>query len=125
MVSGVVDYTQQGTIGTTRKPKRFDIEMYQGDTFPFYLTFSGASLDVTGWTATATVKKSSDSSSVASVITVGAVDTVNKRFLINVNSELLTPGTDYKYDVQVIDSASNKRTFIGGKISVDEDITEP
>jgi hypothetical protein len=124
-VSSVVDFTLQGTIGTTRKPKRYDIDMYQGDTFSFYLTLSGAGLDVTGWTGSAKVQKISDSSPVSSVITVSAVDTTNKRFTISVDSDLLTPGTEYKYDVQVTDSGGGKRTFIGGKITVTEDITEP
>lgn len=119
----VVDYPSQGTIGTSRKPKRYDIDLYQGDTHMFYLAFTGAGLDVTGWTATATVKDSTNAV-IASVITIDAVDTVNKRFAIHIDSELLTPGEEYKYDVQVSDG-TNKRTYIGGKITVDEDITEP
>ena len=122
-MSTVVDYPSQGTVGTTRKPKRFDIDLYQGDTFAFYLAFTGVGLDVTGWTATSTVKDNANAV-VASVITIGSVDTTNKRFLITVDSDLLTPGTDYKYDVQVIDAGTNKRTFIGGVITVDDDITE-
>jgi hypothetical protein len=82
-------------------------------------------LDVTGWTASASVKKVSDDSAVANVITIGPVDTTNKRFVVNVDSDLLEPGTEYKYDVQVVDSSGNKRTFIGGTIVTDEDITEP
>jgi len=125
-MSSVVDYPSQGTVGVTRKPKRIDIDLYQGDSYSFYLAFTGTSLDVTGWTATSTVKKVSDSTTVASVITIGAVDTVNKRFLITVDSDLLTPETEYKYDVQVTSPGSppQKRTFVGGKINVDEDITE-
>src|SRR6478609_7104759 len=123
-MSSVVDYPSQGTVGVTRKPKRIDIDLYQGDSYSFYLAFTGASLDVTGWTATSTVKKSSDSTVVAGVITVSAIDVSGKRFLISVDSDLLTPGTEYKYDVQVISPGSppQKRTFVGGKISVDEDI---
>ena|SRR6187431_2686763 len=121
---GVVDFPAQGTIGTSRKPKRYDIEVYQGDTFEFYLTFSGTALDVTGWTASATVKKSSDHSVVSSIITIGAVDTTNKRFLVTLASDSLDPTATYEYDIQV-NSAGKKRTFIGGKITVTEDITEP
>ena len=123
-MSKVTDYPSQGTVGVTRKPKRYDIDLYQGDTFAFYLTFTGTGLDVTGWTASATVKKVSDNTLVSSVITPSAVDVAGKRFLITVDSELLTPGTEYLYDVQVTSGAS-KRTFIGGKITIDEDITEP
>jgi hypothetical protein len=120
----IVNLPSEGSIGASRKPKRFDIEVYQGDTFPFYLTFSGASLNVTGWTATATVKKVDDGTVVNGIITIGAVDTTNKRFLIDLDSETLLPDTEYMYDVQVIDASANKRTFIGGIITVIEDITE-
>lgn len=121
----IIDYPSQGIVGTSRKPKRFDIELYQGDTFPFFLSFTGTGLDVTGWTAASTVKKVSDGTVVSSIITIGAVDTVNKRFVINVDSNTLLPDTEYMYDVQVTDGSGNKRTFIGGKITVTEDITEP
>lgn len=120
----IVDFPSEGAIGTSRKPKRFDIEMYQGDTFPFYLTFTGANLDVTGWTATSTVKRVDDGTVVAGVITISAVDTVNKRFLIDADSDTLLPEVEYMYDVQVVDSGGNKRTFIGGIITTIEDITE-
>lgn len=120
----VIDYPSQGTIGTTRKPKRYDIDIYQGDSFSFYLVFQGTGIDVTGWTATSTVKDSTGAV-VSNVVTVSAVDTVNKRFTITVNSEIITPGQEYKYDVQVSDASSNKRTYIGGRITADEDITEP
>lgn len=123
-MSTVVDFPLVGVIGTSRKPKRYDMEIYQGDTFKFYLAFGPIGLDVTGWTATATVKKVSDSTVVASVINIGSVDTVNRRFLIAVDSDLLDPAEEYKYDVQVV-SGTDKRTFIGGKITTTEDITEP
>jgi len=123
-MSKVTDYPTQGTVGVTRKPKRYDIDIYQGDTFAFNLVLGGTGLNVTGWTAASTVKTAADVA-IPNVITISPVDVAGKFFTINVNSELLTAGTEYKYDVQVTDSGSNKRTFIGGKISVDEDITEP
>jgi hypothetical protein len=82
-------------------------------------------LDVTGWTASAAVKKVDDDSLVANVITIGAVDTVGKKFVINIDSDLSTPGNSHKYDVQVVDASANKRTFICGIITTTEDITEP
>jgi hypothetical protein len=121
----ITDFVQQGTIGSETKPKRYDIDMYQGDTFQFYLTFGGSGLDVTGWAAASTVKTMDGTSTVSGVITIGAIDTTNKRFLVTVDSDLLDPALTYKYDIQVTDSGGNKRTFIGGKISTTEDITEP
>lgn len=120
----IIDYPQEGSIGTSLKPKRYDIvDMYQGDTFKFYLAFSGVGLDVTGWTATAHVKKISDGTQVVGVIDTGIVDTVNKRFLISIDSDLLDPAEEYKYDIQVV-NGTEKRTFIGGKITLTEDVTE-
>jgi hypothetical protein len=121
---GVVDFPLVSVIGTSRKPKRYDMEIYQGDTFTFYLTFGGAGLDVTGWTASAKVKTLDGVTTVADAITISAVDTVNKRFLISVDSDLLDFDSVFKYDVQVV-SGTEKRTFIGGKITTTEDITEP
>jgi hypothetical protein len=121
-MSSVVEYPSQGTVGTTRKPKRFDIDLYQGDTFAFDLVLGGDNLDVTGWTAVSTVKDDTDTV-VSGVITIDDVDTFRKSFTIHVDSDLLSPGVEYKYDVQVT-SGTAKRTFIGGKITVDEDITE-
>jgi hypothetical protein len=125
-MSTIVDFPVAGAnIGISRKPKRFDIELYQGDTFPFYLRFTGTSLDVTGWTAASTVKKISDETVMSGIITISAVDTVNKRFLIDIDSDTLESGVEYMYDVQVTDASGNKRTFIGGKITTTEDITDP
>lgn len=121
----IIDYPSQGVIGTTRKPKRYDMEIYQGDTFQFYLSFTGTGLDVTGWTASSTVKKVSDSTVMSSIVTVSAVDTTNKRFLVGVVSDTLLPTVEYMYDIQVVDGSGNKRTFIGGKITTTEDITDP
>lgn len=120
----VTDFPLVAVIGTSRKPKRYDLEIYQGDTFEFYLSFQGTSLDVTGWTAAANVKTLETGTPVADVITISAIDTVNKRFLISVDSDLLSNDQEYKYDVQVT-SGTKKRTFIGGKIMTTEDITEP
>lgn len=125
-MSLVTDYPEAGAkIGTTLKPKRFDIDIYQGDTFSFFLTFTDQGIDVTGWTGSAVVKAIDTKVAVSNAVTVSAVDTVNKRFTVSLDSDLLDPGVEYMYDVQVTDAGGNKRTFIGGKVTVDEDITEP
>lgn len=125
---GVVDFPQQGTIGTTLKPKRFDIDIYQGDTFQFYLNFTGTGLDMTGWTGTADIQKMSDSSPGETPTLGVTLDAPNTRFLVDLTdteTAALAEATAYKYDIQVTDASGNKRTFIGGKITVTEDITEP
>lgn len=124
---GVVDFPQQGTIGTTLKPKRFDIEIYQGDTFRFHLNLTGAGLDMTGWTAIAQIRKISDSSPGETPTLDVDLDAANTRFIVflsDTDTAALNETTEYKYDIQVTDSSSNKRTLIGGKITVTEDVTE-
>jgi hypothetical protein len=125
----IVDFPQQGTIGTSLKPKRYDIELYQGDDFAFDLIFKdslGALIDVTEWDATVQIRKISDNSPAetpAMSVMVGGVDGKITVYLTNSNSAALDGDTEYKYDVQVMDAVS-KRTYIGGKITVTEDITE-
>lgn len=128
-MSGVVDFGRSGVLGVTQKPKRYDMDLYQGDTFAFYLTFSGTDLNVAGWTAASTVHTVDNAGTpvvTTGIITIDPIDIVNKRFLVKVNSETLTPAParEFRYDIQVTDSSGNKRTYIGGKITVTEDITE-
>lgn len=124
----VIDFPQAGTIGSTLKPKRWDIEIYQGDTFAFALQFKDASnalINVTGWTALAQIKNSdgTPATTPAFATTVGGADGKITIKLTDVQSNDLAAG-EYMYDVQVTDSAGNKRTYIGGRITVTEDISE-
>lgn len=124
----VVDFPQVGTIGTTLKPKRYDIEIYQGDTFGFALQFkdsTNALINVTGWSALAQIKNSDGTPAPTAAFTtvIGTTDGKITIKLTDVQSGDLPEG-EYKYDVQVTDSAGNKRTYIGGRITVVEDISE-
>lgn len=125
MSTTIIDFPTGDTIGASRKPKRYDIDLYQGDTFSFYLAFTGASLSTTGWTANSVVKTVKEKTPVPGIIIISAIDTVANRFTVSIDSNSLESGTEYMYDVQVTDAGGNKRTFIGGKIITTEDITEP
>jgi hypothetical protein len=127
-MSGVIDFQSQGTIGTTLQPKRYDIVIYQGDTLTFSMVLkNGATpIDITGWTALAQIKKVSDSTAAETpslTVTVGTTDGKVTISLSDTGTSALQGATDYKYDVQLSDG-TNKRTFIGGKITVTEDISE-
>lgn len=127
-MSTVIDSQSQGTIGTTLQPKRYDIVLYQGDTFTFSLTLkNGATpIDVTGWTPLAQIKKTSDNTPGETPVlgvTVGTTDGKITIKLTDTETAALQGSTEYKYDIQLSDG-TNKRTFIGGKITVTEDISE-
>lgn len=129
-MSNVVDFTQTGVIGANLKPKRYDIELYQGDTFSFYLVLKDVNnnpLNITGWTGSAQIKKVSDSSAGETPTLTLAIGTTDGKVTVSLSSTetaALSGTTDYKYDIQLSDGSS-KRTYIGGKITVTEDVTEP
>lgn len=126
----VVDFTSQGTIGVNLRPKRYDIEIYQGDTFSFQLKLKDNAanpVDVTGWTALAQIRKISDSSpgeTPAMSATIQGTEGTVVLSLTDTETSALDGETEYKYDVQLTDAGGNKRTYIGGKITVTEDISE-
>lgn len=124
----VVDFPQQGTIGATLKPKRYDIEMYQDDTFRFAMKFlNGVTpVDLTGWTALAQIRQVV--SGVVGVTVEGAFTATipvpaDGIVYLDFDSGTLDPG-NYAYDVQMTDGASQRRTYIGGKVTVTFDISE-
>lgn len=124
----IVDFPSQGVIGTSLKPKRYDIEIYQGDTFGFTLVFKNGTtpVDVTGWTVQAQIRKTIDNSLGETPnlgVTVGTTDGKITIDLTDTESAALGGDTNYQYDIQVSDGTV-KRTYIGGKITVTEDITE-
>lgn len=138
---GVVNFDKAGDIGVTLRPKRFDIEVYRGDSFKFYLHLLGPEvivegepvkppIDVTGWTGRCEVKDDEDI--VVDTPTVTIVDgdgetTTNGifgRFVIDFEVTADIPVGEYKYDVEMTDAGGNVRTFIGGKFTVTVDVTD-
>lgn len=123
-MAGVVDFPLAGTVGATLKPKRYDIEVYQDDSFEFTLTLSKASVptNVTGWTGLCQVKKADNTLLGTAVITFPTPPSG----VVNINFDSVTgeAAGEYKYDVQLTDSGGKKRTFIGGKFTITEDVSE-
>jgi hypothetical protein len=120
----VIDYPQQGTIGANLLPKRYDIEIYQGDSFEVILNFKdseGVGVDLAGFTGRAQFKPATGSPIALTVeVNYGAVDGAVR--LSYLDTSLLS-GT-YSWDLELEDSGGRKRTYIGGKVTVTEDITE-
>lgn len=126
----ITNFPTEGTVGTTLRPKRFDLEVYQGDTFTFNLVLKGdggTPLDLTGWEGIAQIKKADGSPGETPSLDLDIGDT-NGTVVISLTgteSNALDPDSGpYKYDVQLTDTAGNKRTFIGGVITITEDISE-
>lgn len=129
-MSTIIDFPTQGTIGTSLKPKRYDIELYQGDTFMFTMTLKNGStpINITGWTPLAQIRKVSDETlgetpALDATVPTGT-DGVVLIGLSNTETGALDGDTEYKYDIQLEDASGNIRTFIGGKITITADITE-
>lgn len=125
----VVDFPLQGTIGTSVKPKRYDIEVYQGDDFDLTLVFRDAAnalINVTGWTVLAEIEDLAAPTTPPTGAFSSTVGGANGEITISLSSIQLEalPAAEYKYDVQVTDNAGKKRTYIGGKLIVTEDISE-
>lgn len=138
---GVVNFDKAlaEDVGVSLRPKRIDIEVYQGDTFKFATVFKQPPVgeadplpvDITGWVGKCEVR-SLDNLTVEITATVSIVDANNEptvdgsagRILIDFEDTSLVDGGEYKYDVQMTDADGNVRTFIGGKFIVVEDITE-
>lgn len=129
-MSTLIESPTAGTIGTNLQPKRFDIILYQGDTFKFDLVLEDDSetpINVTGWTGRAQIKKVIDSSpgqTPTLTLDVGGVDGTITVSLTDTETSALLNNTEYKYDIEMTDTGDNVRTFIGGVITVTEDITE-
>lgn len=124
----VVDFPQQGTIGATLKPKRYDIEMYQGDTFKFALKFlDGVTpVNLTGWTALAQIREvvsGTVGGTIEGAFTATMPTPTNGIVYLEFDSSALAPG-NYAYDVQMTDGSAQRRTYIGGKVTVTFDISE-
>jgi hypothetical protein len=120
----IIDYEQQGTIGANLLPKRYDIQIYQGDTFEVVLNFKDAvnvGVDLTGFTGRAQFKPTTGAPVDLTVTTnYGAVNGAVQILLADTSALI----GDYSWDLELQDAGGRKRTYIGGKVTVTNDITE-
>lgn len=121
----LTDFPLEGSIGVNLRPKRYDVEIYQGDSFDIALRCvngSGGAVDLTG--VTAKVKfvgmNSTPTPDTQPTVTVTA-GTGIIRITLDDTSTLNSPG-EYAWDVQLV-QGTKKRTYIGGSLTVTKDLT--
>ena len=123
---GIVDYTRQGSIGTSRLPKRYDLDIYRGDTLDEVIAFKdagGTAVNLTGFTALVEFKNLTDNTVVATpTMTVNYLTNGNVRMYI-ADTTVIPEGT-YRWDLQLTDASSNRRTYIGGQVNVTGDVSD-
>lgn len=123
-MSIITDFPLVDTIGTSLRPQRYDIEMYQGDTFEVEFTFNqagGAPVNLTGVTyASKFVGVDGAPDPVTQPVITCPTPTNGKVTFSIIDSSSLS-GT-YNWDLQLIIDG-RKRTYIGGIVNVTTDIT--
>jgi hypothetical protein len=125
----IVDYTLQGTLGVSLLPQRYDIAMYQGDTFEVKCVFkdaNGTPLDLTGVEFKCLFVGATDA--VADPPSQDQPDVILDD-VVNGEITLLILDTsplngDYNWDIQLkVTASGKKRTYMGGVVSITKDIT--
>ncbi len=122
----VIDYTSQGTIGTTLLPKRYDITIYQGDTFEVILNFkdsAGSAVNLSGFNGLVQFKDANNVIIATPIVTMNSNGVIGAA-KIYIGDTSIIAGGEYAWDFQLTDAAAKKRTYIGGKVTVEEDISE-
>jgi hypothetical protein len=123
---GIVDYTKQGSIGTGRLPKRYDLEIYKGDTLDEIFTFkdvSNVAVNLTGFTALVEFKALTAETIIATpTMTVNYNGNGNVRMYIADTTSI--PEGTYRWDLQLTDGAGSRRTYIGGQVLVTGDVSD-
>jgi hypothetical protein len=123
---GIVDYEKQGEVGANRLPKRYDLLIYRGDTLDEIFAFKDSGnvgVNLTGFTALVEFKELN-----ADTVVVTPTMTVNYNGNGNVRMYMATTNTipegEYRWDLQLTDGTGNRRTYIGGKVVVTNDVSD-
>jgi hypothetical protein len=110
-------------------PGQYDFEIYRGDDWSEDFKISQPGLttpqNLTGWTGSAQVKADATASSADATMTVAfASDRSTGIITLGLVADSLPVGA-FKYDVQLVNAASKKQTYIYGTITVRQDVTRP
>lgn len=122
-MSSIVDWDKKGDLGVSKRPQRYDIEIYQGDSFELILRFADATsapINLTGTTANVKFAASGSGPTPPSQPTV-TVTAVTGEVKITIDDTSGFSG-EYVWDLQLV-TGTKKRTYIGGKVTVVTDIT--
>lgn len=115
-----------GTLNANAMPLNQDLVIYKGDYVELFVTVkdaSGVSLDLTGTTPKAQLKKDYDD--VAPVdfdCSFTGVAGQVRVFLSSATCASLAPG-DYIWDFQVTNSTGQTRTYLAGDVNVANEVT--
>lgn len=123
---GIVDYTKQGTIGASRLPKRYDLEIYRGDTLDEVIAFkdsNGVGVNLTGFTALVEFKELNSETVVATPTTPVNYNGNGNVRLYMADTSLIPEGS-YRWDLQLTDPGGSRRTYIGGVVTVTGDVSD-
>lgn len=124
-MSSIVDFPKAGTLGTSLKPKRYDIELYQGDSFDVSISFkqsNGTPVDLSGVSIKARIVASEGGTPapIATFDTSGS-NLAGGIVKLAIDDTSGFNGT-YSWDLQ-LKEGTKQRTYIGGVITVTGDIT--
>lgn len=126
-MASIIDFPKVGDIGDTVLPKRWDVELYQGDTFEVIFVFKdslGTAINLTGFTGLVQIRDETTNTIFATpVVTTNADGVVGKVRVFLADTNVIPEG-EYFYDLQLTDGADRARTFIGGKYTVTRDVSE-
>ena len=120
----ITSFPQTGIIGQSLLPKRYDIEMYQGDTFEVILKFRNSlnvAIDLTGVTYICKFVGVPPAADPATQPVVTASTPANGEVTITIVNTSSLSG-EYQWDLQLV-NGTKKRTYIGGVVTVTSDIT--
>jgi len=108
--------------------KTCDLAIYQGDDWSASVTVLRGDLtpmDLTGYTATSQIRAgvADQAPMVAAVITATVVlPNFISLYLPHAQSALL-PGTDYRWDLQIVSAAGQITTILAGAVQVTQEVT--
>ena len=120
----ITDFITEGIIGVSLRPKRYDIELYQGDTFEATLVFRDVNLapiDLTGIELDCRLTPVSPNTSPQPPSPVAiAGPNIGEVTLLIVDTKTLSG--NYTWDLQLV-NGTRKRTYIGGLVTITTDLT--
>jgi hypothetical protein len=123
---GIETFPSQGEVGANRQPKRYDLLIYRGDTLDEIFAFkdgAGTGVNLAGFTALVEFKNLTDSAVVATpTMTVNYTGNGNVRMYMQDTTPI--PAGQYRWDLQLTDASSNRRTYIGGLVTVTGDVSD-
>lgn len=123
---GIETFPSQGEVGANRQPKRYDLLIYRGDTLDEIFAFkdaNGTGVNLTGFSALVEFKDLNADNVVATpTMTVNYNGNGNVRMFMLDTTPI--PAGSYRWDLQLTDASNNRRTYIGGLVTVTGDVSD-